>query len=228
MGVVDVAAHAPQEGVRLGQVLAVRAVALVEVRHGVQPEAVEAEVEPEAQRVEHRLPYVRIVVVEVGLVMEEAMPVVRPGDRIPRPVGDLRVGEDDAGVLVARIRVRPHVPVALRRVGARARLLEPRVVARGVVHDEVGDHAHAELVRLVDEAAEVLDDAVVGMDAQEVRDVIAAVLERRRVHRQEPHAVDPEPLEVLELLGEPAQVARARRRCRRRTRGCGSRRRPRA
>ena len=82
------------------------------------------------------------------------------------------------------------------------------MVARGVVHDEVGDHAHAELVRLVDEAAEVVDDAVVGMDAEEVRDVVAAVLERRGVHRQQPDAVDPEPLEVLELLGQPAQVAR--------------------
>ena len=83
------------------------------------------------------------------------------------------------------------------------------MVARGVVHDEVGDHAHAELVRLVDEAAEVVDDAVVGMHAEEVGDVVAAVLERRRVHRQQPDAVDPEPLEVLELLGQPAQVARA-------------------
>ena len=137
------------------------------------------------------------------------MPVVGAGDRVPRPVRDFRVGEDDARVRVARIRVRPHVPVALRRVGARARLLEPRVVARGVVHDEVGDHAHAELVRLVDEAAEVVHDPVVRVDGEEVRDVVAAVLERRGVHRQEPDAVDPEPLEVLELLGQAAQVARA-------------------
>ena len=142
-------------------------------------------------------------------MVEEAVPVVRAGDRVPRPVGDLGVGEDDARVLVELIGVRPHVPVALRRVRARARLLEPRVVARGVVHDEVGDHAHAELVRLVDEAAEVVDDAVVGMHAEEVGDVVAAVLERRGVHRQQPDAVDPEPLEVLELLGQPAQVARA-------------------
>ena len=49
------------------------------------------------------------------------------------------------------------------------------MIARGVVHDEVGDHAHAELVRLVDEAAEVVHDAVVGVDAEEVGDVVAAV-----------------------------------------------------
>jgi hypothetical protein len=66
--------------VRLGQVLAVRALALVEVRHGVEPEAVEPEVEPEAQHVEHRLLHLGVVVVEVGLVAEEAVPVVLPRD----------------------------------------------------------------------------------------------------------------------------------------------------
>ena len=34
-------AQLAQEGVRLGEVLAVRALALVEVRHGVEPQAVE-------------------------------------------------------------------------------------------------------------------------------------------------------------------------------------------
>ena len=76
-----------------------------------------------------------------------------------------------------------------------------------VVHDEVGDHAHAALVRLRDELPEVLDRAEVGVDLEEVRDVVAAVFERRLVHRQEPDAVDAEPLEVVELLDEAAEVA---------------------
>ena len=65
---VDLGADALQELVRLGEVLAVRAVALVEVRHGVEPEAVEPEVEPEAQDVQHLLLHFRVVVVQVGLV----------------------------------------------------------------------------------------------------------------------------------------------------------------
>ena len=40
-------------------------------------------------------------------------------------------------------------------------------------------------------------------------DVVAAVAQRRRVHRQQPDAVDAEPLEVVELLDQPAEVARA-------------------
>ena len=73
---VDLGAHAPQVLVRLGEVLAVRPVALVEIRHGVEAEAVDAEVEPEAQDVEHRLLHLGVVVVEVGLVREEAVPEV--------------------------------------------------------------------------------------------------------------------------------------------------------
>src|SRR5581483_5518115 len=71
----------------------------------------------------------------------------------------------------------------------------------------VGDDAHAALVGLVDERAEVLDAAVVRVDRVVVRDDVAAVAERRCVHRQQPDAVDPEPLEVVELLRQPAEVA---------------------
>ena len=77
---VDLGAHALEERVRLGQVLAVRPVALVEVRHRVEPEAVEPEIEPEAQHVEHLLLHFRVVVVQVGLVREEAVPEVLAAD----------------------------------------------------------------------------------------------------------------------------------------------------
>src|SRR5207237_897714 len=64
-------------------------------------------------------------------------------------------------------------------------------------------------VRLLDEELEVVDRPVVGVDGEEVRDVVAAVAERRGVHRQQPDAVDAEPLQVVELVRESAEVARA-------------------
>ena len=140
---------------------------------------------------------------------EEAMPVVRARDRVPGPVGGLGVDEDDPSVRVAVVGVRPHVPVALGRVGARPRLLEPGVLGRGVVHDHVGDHADTPRVSGVDQLLDIVDGAVVGVDAGEVGDVVAPVAQRRLVEREQPDAVDPEPLEVVELLGDAAHVSRA-------------------
>ena len=76
-----------------------------------------------------------------------------------------------------------------------------------MVHHQVGDHADAALVRLIDEMAEVVDGPVVGIDLVEVGDVVATVAERGRIERQQPHAVDAEPLQVVELVGEAAEVA---------------------
>ena len=84
---------------------------------------------------------------------EEAVPEVLAAHGIPRPVRRLRVEEDDPRLGPALVGVRPDVPVAARAVRVGARLLEPRVVGGGVVHDEVGDDAHAALVRLLDEAS---------------------------------------------------------------------------
>ena len=51
--------------------------------------------------------------------------------------------------------------------------------------------------------------AVLGQDGEEVADVVAAVAEGRLVEGQQPEAVDAEPLEVVELLGQAPEVAGA-------------------
>ena len=97
-----------------------------------------------------------------------------------------------------------------------------------MVHDEVGDDADAAPVRLVEQRDEVVDGAELGQHLVEVADVVAAVAQRRVVERRQPEAVDAEPLQVVELFGQPAQVARRRRRWSRRTPGPAPRRTPRA
>ena len=83
------------------------------------------------------------------------------------------------------------------------------MLVAGVVHDQVGDDPDAALVRLLDELDEVADGAELRQDRGEVGDVVAAVLQRRRVDRQQPDAVDAEPLQVVEPLDEAADVAGA-------------------
>jgi hypothetical protein len=83
------------------------------------------------------------------------------------------------------------------------------VLIGGVVHDQVGDDAHAALVRLVDQRHEVPDVAVLGQHGHEVGDVIAAVAQRGLVDGQQPDAVDAQPLQVVQPGDQPAQVAGA-------------------
>ena len=81
-----------------------------------------------------------IVVVEVGLVREETVPVVGAGHLVPGPVGLFGVGEDDAGFGKFLVAVAPDVEVALLRARRGApRGLEPGVLVRGVVDDQFGD-----------------------------------------------------------------------------------------
>ena len=97
---VDVRAQLPQEGVRLGQVLAVRPLALVEVRHGIQPHAIHAHLQPEIDDPEELLVDGGIVEIQVGLMGVEAVPEVGLGHRVPRPVRGLEILEDDPRIAV--------------------------------------------------------------------------------------------------------------------------------
>jgi len=191
------------------QVLAVGALPLVQVRHGVEPESVDAQVHPEPQHLEHGVLHARVLEVQVRLVGEEPVPVVLAADWVEGPVGGLGVDEDDPGAGVLVVGVGPHVEVAERPVGIGARGLEPRVLVGRVVHDQVGDDPDAALVRLVHERDEVADVPVVGQHRHEVGDVVAAVAQRRGVDRQQPDAVDAEPLQVVQPGRQPAQVAGA-------------------
>jgi hypothetical protein len=81
---VDLGADLLQDVVGLGQVLVVRALALDEVGHGVEPQPVDAEVEPVAHHLDDRLEHLGVVEVQVGLVAVEAVPEDRPAPPRPR------------------------------------------------------------------------------------------------------------------------------------------------
>ncbi len=108
---VDLGADQLEDRVRLGQVLVVGALALDQVRHRVQAQAVHAQVQPEAHHVEHRLEDRRVVEIQVRLVREEAVPEVLAGHRVPCPVRLLGIEEDDARTVIGLVGVRPDVEI---------------------------------------------------------------------------------------------------------------------
>ena len=81
---------------RLRQVFVARAFALNQVRHGSQPQAVDAKLQPESDHAQHCLENLGIIEIQIGLVRVEAMPVIGASNWIPGPIGAFGVNEDDA------------------------------------------------------------------------------------------------------------------------------------
>src|SRR5207253_6147863 len=93
---VDGGAEVREIRVRLGEVLAVGALALEEVWDGVEAEAVHSEVEPETAHVLELFADLGVVVVEVRLMAEESVPVIPAGSLVPRPARRPGLFQDDA------------------------------------------------------------------------------------------------------------------------------------
>ncbi len=207
---VDVRAELLQELVRRLEVLAVRALGLVEIGDGVEPQPVDAEAEPEVDDLEHRRVDRRVIEVEVRLVGKEAMPEVGVRLGVPRPVRRFEIFEDDARFLVSVGRLAPHVELALGAAGRRAaRPQEPWVLVRGVIHHELGHDPDAARMRLVDHDFQVVDRPHFGVHGHVIRDVVAVVAAGRRAERQQPDRGDAEILDVVELRGEAREVSDA-------------------
>jgi len=202
-------AYPPEVRVGFGQVLAVGAFTLEQVGDGIQPQAVDTFVEPEAEGADHLVLNGHIVEVQIGLVAEEAVPEVLTRQRVPRPVRRLGVSENDASAFVFPVRIAPHVVIVERRLWALASGLEPGMLVRRVVHDQLGDDPQPAIVGRLDERLEVLDVAVGGLDVQIVGNVVAVVSLWGGIRRQQPQRGYAEILQVVELLDEAAEVAYA-------------------
>ncbi len=195
---------------RLGQVFAVGALALEEVGHGVEPDAVDPDVHPEVEGFEDRLLDLGVVEVEVGLARVEAVPVVGVRDVVPGPVGRLEVLEDDPHVLVLLVGLAPHVEVTCGGSRLRPpRALKPGVLVRGVVAHELVDHPDAAPVRFSDQLVGIAQRAVHRIHVGVIGYVVAVVAQRRGIERQQPERVDAELLQVGQLLDQAAKVTAA-------------------
>ena len=171
----------------------------------VHPEAVDAAVEPPAHHRVDRLADLGVLPVQVRLLAVEQVQVVLAAGLVPRPRGTAEERPPVVG-LGPVAWVAPEVPVALRAVGRRGRLDEPRVLVRGVVDHQVHDELDAPLVQAGDEGVELLERAEQRVDVVVVADVVAVVRLRRPVDRGEPHHVDAEGLEVVEVGADPGEV----------------------
>ena len=106
--------------------------------------------------------------------------------------------------------VAPHVVIAVAAArGGPAGPLEPEMLVGGVIDHQFGDDSQAPVFGLPEEGLEIAAGAVIRVDAGVVGDVVAVVLERRGVKRQEPDGGYPQVLQIIQLGGDPAEIADA-------------------
>ncbi len=154
----------------------------------------------------------RVLEIQIRLVRKKTVPEIRLGHVVPGPVGDLHVLEDDARVLVFLRRVAPDVKIAPAAAGlGAARALKPRMLVGRVVQHQFGDDAQPAPVRLAQKGFEIAQRAVHRMHVAIIGDVVAVVLERRRIKRQQPDRRHAEVLDVIQLFAS-ARENRPRRR----------------
>ena len=180
---------------------------ILEERVGdVDPEAVDAAVEPEAEDLLETLLYRFFVPVEVGLLGREEVEVVLAGLLVQRPRGPA----EGRRPLVRRAAVAAgaeHValPVGMQRVGDR--VPEPLVLVRRVVRNDVDRHPDPELMRVCEQLVEIGERPELRVDVGVVGDVVAVVGLRRGVERRQPDRVDAEIPQVRQARADPRQVA---------------------
>ncbi len=135
------------------QVLVVGAFALHQIRHRVQPQAVDAQFRPVAQHRQHLPHHPRIVEIQVRLMVVKPVPVIGLGGVVPGPVGPFGIHEDDARAGVFAIVVRPYIEVPVHRAWLRhPGALEPGMLIGGVVDHQFRDHPNTPVMRRGDEA----------------------------------------------------------------------------
>ena len=186
----------------------VQVLRLEERLRDVDPEAVDAAVEPEAQDLLERLRHGVDVPVEVGLLGGEEVEVVLAARLVAgpgRPAEDRRPAVRRTAVETgAKDVTRP-----VRMVAARERVHEPRVLVRGVVRDDVDQHPEAERVRVGEQLVEIGERPELRVDVHVVRDVVAVVGAGRGVEGRQPDTVDTQVAEVREPRADPRQITDA-------------------
>ena len=176
-------------------------------RDGVDPEPVDAQLEPEPGDLRDLVADLRVPDVEVRLVRVEVVEVELLGFVVPRPDAVLRVGEDDRGILRPRRPVPPDVEVAEPVVRRGPRLAEPGVSVGRVVDHQVDDDADPAVLRRPDERDEVTQRPEALIDGVVVRDVVPVVPVRRGLERHEPDAADADAGQVVDPFGQSPDVA---------------------
>ena len=78
-----------------------------------------------------------------------------------------------------------------------------------MVEDQLGDYPQTAVMGRLHKVPDIRERPVVGVDAGIVGNVVAVVLQGRRIEREEPNTGDSEVLQVIQLFRQPANISSA-------------------
>ena len=111
---------------------------LKQKRNRIEAKAIDPALQPKLHHLEHGLLHLGVVVVEVGLMVQEAVQIKLASLWIPLPVGALEVPEEHWRTAVALGAVAPHIKLPLRATWrGESCPLEPWVKLAGVIEHQV-------------------------------------------------------------------------------------------
>ena len=180
----------------------------------VEPEAVDAAVEPAADHPELGLLDRGVPPVQVRLLGQERVEVELAAGRLPRPgrsaeERDPVVRAAGPAAPIEASRIAPQVPVGEQVVARGAAGLKPGVLVARVIYDEIEHDPQPAPMGLPDQPVELGLGAEAGVDRLVIADVVADVEAGRRIDRRQPDGIDAEAgrTEVIEVIDDAAEVA---------------------
>ena len=175
----------------------------------IEPEAVDAALQPETGYRQQRVLHGTIMDVELRLLLQERVHVVLAPPRIPGPG---RAAEHRLPVVGRRavgLRIGPDVPVGPVAVAARPAVAEPAVMVGCMGIDLVDDDFQAQCVGPRHQGIEIRQRAEHRIDIAIVRYVIAEIAHRRCEERRYPDRIDSQPGDIIQPLRDPGKIADA-------------------
>ena len=175
----------------------------------IEPEAVDAALQPEACRVEHRVLGRLAVEVQIRLSRQEVVQIILPPPRVPFPCRAAENRQPVVGRRTVRLGIGPDIPVGLGIVARGAAFLEPRMLVGGVRNHLVDHHFQAEPVGLGDQRVEIRQRPEHRIDVAIVRHVISEILHRRLEERRYPYRIGSERGDIRQTPDNALQIADA-------------------
>ncbi len=208
VGIVGAEAAAETQLRGFRRIVAQRGVVVAEIDR-VEPQSVDAAIQPEFHVVEHGAAHRGRMEVQVRLRGEEIVQVVLRAPRLPCPSDTAEYRQPVVRRAAIGARVRPYVPIGAWIVAALAALAKPVVLDRRVAQHLVDHHLETQAVRLGEQRVEIRERAEQGIDGAVVGDVVAEVGHRRLEERRDPDRIDAETGDVGEAGVYAPQVAHA-------------------